>query len=98
MVVPSLLTGLDLGLATIAKFRGSARHEADSAPGDLSEQTGVASARVRGGNLAGGLRRTLTPLVLAGLDSLDPALERVFGAQCPWGANLVAILGAAPPT
>ncbi len=94
VVVPSLLTGLDLGLATIAKFRGSARHEADSAPGDLSEQTGVASARVRGGNLAGGLRRTLTPLVLAGLDSLDPALERAFGGQCPWGANLVAILGA----
>lgn len=98
VVVPSLLTGLDLGLVLTSRFRGAGRHEADSAPGDLSEQTGVASARVPGGNLAGRLRRTVTPLVLAGLDSLDPALERVFGGQCPWGANLVAILGAAPPT
>ena len=64
---------LDLGLALTSRFRGAGRHEADSAPGDLSEQTGVASARVPGHNLAGRLRRTVTPLVLAGLDSLDPA-------------------------
>ncbi len=90
VIIPSLLTGLDLGLAVTAKFAARA---SGGAGGDLSTQTGVASARVGGANLAGGLRRALTPLVLAGLDSLDPALERVFGGHCPWGANLVAILG-----
>lgn len=92
VVIPSLLTGLDLGLALRARLGAQ---KADALSGDLSGQTGVASARVSGGNLAGGLRRAVTPLVLAGLDSLDPALERLFGEQCPWGANLVAILGAA---
>jgi SAM-dependent methyltransferase len=98
VVVPSLLTGLDLGLALKAmlgarKARSRGEQE-EGGEGDLSAETGVASTRVGGANLAGGLRRAITPVVLAGLDSLDPALERVFGGECPWGANLVAILGA----
>ena len=94
VVIPSLLTGLDLGLELRARL-SSGKHLA--AGGDLSASPGVAGTRVGGGNLAGALRRTLTPLVLATLDSLDPALERVFGGQCPWGANLVAILKTTPP-
>lgn len=90
VVIPSLLTGLDLGLELRARLSGS-KHLTTG--GDLSASMGVAGTRVGGANLAGTLRRALTPLVLAGLDSLDPALERVFGRQCPWGANLVAILG-----
>jgi len=92
LVIPSLLTaldlGLDLGAALRARFGG----------GDLAaggDTTGVAGPRVGGGNLAGRLRRRLTPAVLAALDSLDPALERVFGPECPWGANLVAVLAVA---
>lgn len=94
VIIPSLLTGLDLGLAVKAKFAAKSRA---SAEGDLSAQAGVASPRVGGANLAGSLRRALTPLVLASLDSLDPALERVFGGDSRWGANLVAILGASHP-
>ena len=51
---------------------------------------------VGGANLAGRLRRSLTPAVLRVLDGLDPALERVFGPECPWGANLVALLAPTP--
>jgi SAM-dependent methyltransferase len=93
LVLPSLLTALDLGLAFKASLRG--RPQA----GDLAANSaGVAAHRVVGGNLAGSLRRTLTPAVLAALDGLDPALERMFGPECPWGANLVAILGATRPS
>lgn len=93
LVLPSLLTALDLGLAFKASLRGRPH------AGDLAaDSTGVAAPRVVGGNLAGRLRRTLTPAVLAALDGLDPALERMFGPECPWGANLVAILGATRPS
>lgn len=94
LVIPSLLTALDLGLALKASLQGPT--------GDLSDPgatTGVAAPRVVGGNLAGRLRRGLTPAVLAVLDGLDPTLERMFGPECRWGANLVAILApsGAPP-
>jgi SAM-dependent methyltransferase len=93
LVLPSLLTALDLGLAFKASLRGQPR------AGDLAANSaGVAAPRVGGGNLAGRLRRTLTPAVLAALDGLDPALERMFGPECPWGANLVAILAATRPS
>lgn len=98
VVIPSLLTGLDLGLAVktmlAARNGRSLGEEGGYGEGDLLDESSVAGTRVGGGNLAGGLRRAVTPAVLAGLDSLDPALERVFGGECPWGANLVAILGA----
>lgn len=87
MVFPSLLTALDLGLAVRAQIRGEFRG-GDLAAGD------VAGPRIRGGNTGGSLRRTLVPLAAAALDSLDPALERVFGGDCPWGANLVAVVRA----
>ena len=90
LVLPSLLTAMDLGLGLRASLR------ARSNPGDLAANDGVAAGvaapRVVGGNLAGRLRRSLTPAVLAALDGLDPALERMFGPECPWGANLVAVL------
>lgn len=96
LVVPSLLTALDLGLGLRARLHTVLG--AGSLAGDLSAGSagpGVAGPRVVGGNLAGGLRRRLTPAVLAALDGLDPALERVFGRECPWGANLVAVLAPA---
>lgn len=89
LVIPSLLTALDLGLSLKASLRGRA------GAGDLparADVTGVAATRVVGGNMAGRLRRSLTPAVLAVLDGLDPALERMFGPECRWGANLVAVL------
>jgi len=91
LVMPSLLTVLDLGLNLKNSLRGRT-HAGDLAAND-GMAAGVAAPRVVGGNLAGRLRRILTPAVLAALDGLDPALERMFGPECPWGANLVAILG-----
>lgn len=93
LVMPSLLTAMDLGLGLRASLH---RQATGPGAGDLAANggaaTGVAAPRVVGGNLAGRLRRGLTPAVLATLDSLDPALERMFGPECSWGANLVAIL------
>lgn len=91
LVFPSLLTALDLGLAVGARLRGGVRE------GDLSAETSsgdVAGPRISGGNEAGPLRRAVVPTLAAALDSLDPALERLFGADCPWGANLVAVAHA----
>lgn len=94
VVFPSLLTALDLGLAIrgYLRSRGGVADEGDlsgdSAAGD------VAGPRLAGGNTAGRLRRAVTPLLATALDSLDPALERVFGEGCAWGANLVAIAQA----
>jgi SAM-dependent methyltransferase len=95
LVIPSLLTALDLGLTLKASLRGRPSAGDLAASEDLA--TGVAAPRVVGGNLAGRLRRSLTPAVLAALDGLDPALERMFGPECPWGANLVAILASTRP-
>lgn len=97
LVVPSLLTALDLGLDLRARLQAALGGR--STAGDLPTAVagpGVAGPRVGGGNLAGGLRRAVTPAVLAALDALDPPLERLFGGHCPWGANLVAILRPAP--
>lgn len=106
LVVPSLLTALDLGLELRAALRGRGG-QGDLPESGAGERAGdgmgdgmgvgagsVAGPRVASGNAAGRLRRVLTPLVLAALDGLDPALERVFGGQCAWGANLVAVLGS----
>jgi SAM-dependent methyltransferase len=90
LVIPSLLTALDLGLSLKASLRG--RPDPADPSGDLAFDAGVAAPRVVGANMAGRLRRTLTPAVLAVLDGLDPALERMFGPECRWGANLVAVL------
>jgi len=96
LVIPSLLTALDLGLGLRASLRGRPRAGDLAANEDVT--AGVAAPRVVGANLAGRLRRSLTPAVLAALDGLDPALERMFGPECRWGANLVAVLtpSAAP--
>ncbi|MBA3548175.1 MAG: class I SAM-dependent methyltransferase [Nannocystis sp.] len=92
LVIPSLLTAMDLALSLRASLRGR------GGTGDLAANhpvvTGVAAPRAVSGNLAGRLRRSLTPAVLATLDGLDPALEAMFGPECRWGANLVAILAA----
>jgi 2-polyprenyl-3-methyl-5-hydroxy-6-metoxy-1,4-benzoquinol methylase len=85
LAIPSLLTGLDLGLELRARLRGGG--------GDLPSGD-VAGPRVGAGHSAGRLRRSLTPALLAALDRLDPALERLFGPACPWGANLVALAQA----
>ena len=87
LVFPSLLTALDLGLTLRDRLRGG-EGRGDLAGGD------VAGPRISGGASGGRLRRTLVPLVVSALDRLDPALERVFGAECPWGANLVAVARA----
>ena len=59
---------------------------------------GVAGPRFAGAGQAPRWRRALAPLVVGGLDQFDawtsPWLERLFGATCPWGANLVAIVRA----
>lgn len=91
VVFPSLLTALDLGLALRSRLQGLVQG------GDLARNSSagdVAGPRISGGNAAGFVRRAVTPVALAALDSLDPALERLFGADCGWGANLVAITKA----
>lgn len=45
--------------------------------------------------LARRLERLAVP-VLGALDRLSPVIEEAVGAECPWGANLVAIAGAPP--
>lgn len=84
-LAPSLLTAVDLGLEVRRRLRG----------GPSSSVGSVAGPRFHAGS-APGWRRRLAPLVVAGLDRLDhwiaPWLERAFGAECAWGANLVAIV------
>lgn len=88
-VAPSLLTAVDLGLALRRRLRGDPSADASA---------GVAGPRLGSAPQGSGLRRALAPLVVGGLDLLDswgsPWLERLFGASCPWGANLVAIVRA----
>jgi len=86
-----LLTALDLGLTVRRRLEGLV------SGGDLARSSragDVAGPRISGGNAAGFVRRSITPVALAALDSLDPALERLFGADCGWGANMVAIAKA----
>ncbi len=95
LVMPSLLTAMDLGLGLHAALsRQAERPGAGDLAANGGAAAGVAAPRVVGGNLAGRLRRSLTPAVLGALDSLDPALEAMFGPECRWGANLVAVLAA----
>jgi SAM-dependent methyltransferase len=53
--------------------------------------TGVASSRASAGRA-----RRIVPRVLDLLDLVDPALERLAGADASWGANLIAVLRRAP--
>lgn len=95
VVFPSLLTALDLGLTVRRRLQGLVQGGVQG--GDLARDSGagdVAGPRISGGNAAGFVRKTVTPVALAALDSLDPALERLFGADCEWGANLVVIAKA----
>jgi len=86
-LAPSLLTALDLGLELRRRLHG-----------DPTQPTGVAGPRFAGAGQTPRWRRIVTPLVVGGLDHLDtwtsPWLERLFGATCPWGANLVALVRA----
>jgi len=84
LLFPSLLSGLDRGLGALRRFRRARVRER--------------SAEVGGGRLRGGGRLgRATEVALGALDRVDPALERAFGADCPWGANLVALVGAGSP-
>lgn len=80
-IAPSLLTALDLGVALRRRLQG----------GSSEARAGVAGPRA-------GRLRVFAPLVVGGLDTLDsragPWLERLFGARCGWGANLVAVVRA----
>ena len=81
LLFPSLLSGLDLGLGLLRRVRGG-RSRGTVATGD--------AGRVRGGGRLG----RLTERLLDGLDRVDPAVENLFGAECPWGANLIALVRA----
>lgn len=85
-VAPSLLTAADIALA----LRRRLRHQRSVA--------GVAGPRLASARGGRRWQRTAAPWVIRGLDSLDdllgPWLEGVFGPDCRWGANLVAIVRA----
>lgn len=87
-IAPSLLTAVDLGLELRRRLRGA----------PVRPSAGVAGPRLGSAPQGSRWRRRLAPLVVGGLDRLDswgsPVLERVFGASCRWGANLVAIVRA----
>ena len=81
-LAPSLLTFVDLAMSLRRKQKAS---------------SSVAGPRFHAPQ-AGGWWRRAAPLVVAALDELDgrtsEALESAFGADCAWGANLVAIVRA----
>ncbi len=77
LVMPSLLSGIDCGLGLLRSLRGRAKVAT------------AGSGRLRGGGRLG----RLTERGLAVLDRVDPALEGIFGGECAWGANLVALVG-----
>jgi SAM-dependent methyltransferase len=83
LLFPSLLTGLDLALDVLRRLR-----RRDGTPADNG--VGVAAARVVTGQ--GRFRHAAVTAALAGLDRLDPALERWSGAGWAHGANLVAVV------
>jgi 2-polyprenyl-3-methyl-5-hydroxy-6-metoxy-1,4-benzoquinol methylase len=82
LVFPSLLTGMDVVLGGLRRLR--------SGPRASEGGVGVASTRVVAGK--GDLRHAAVTAALAGLDRLDPALERLAGFGWAHGANLVAVL------
>ena len=85
LLFPSLLTGLDLA----AKMLGRIRRLRSGVPA-AEDGVGVASQRVVAGK--GHWRHAAVTATLAGLDRLDPALERLSGFHWAHGANLVAVL------
>ncbi|MCA9662108.1 MAG: class I SAM-dependent methyltransferase [Myxococcales bacterium] len=86
VLFPSALSALDRGLTpalgALRRLRGRGDARPPATTGD--------GTRIRGGGRLG----RLTERVLDGLERLDPALESAFGADCPWGANLVALASA----
>lgn len=88
-IAPSLLTALDVGLELRRHLRGDPVR---------ANPAGVAGPRLQPTRQGRRWQRIAAPLVVGGLDSLDrwaaPVLERLFGADCPWGANLVAVVRA----
>lgn len=83
LLLPSLLTGLDLSLATARRLR---HRQAGAAPTGV----GVASARAVVGK--DHWRHSAVTAALARLDHLDPWLESVSGSGWAHGPNLVAVL------
>jgi SAM-dependent methyltransferase len=79
LVMPSLLTALDLCKGALARLRGARGRD---------EQGAMAARTGREARASGGLRRQ----VLRGLDRLDPWLDRVTAEDSRAGANLVAIV------
>lgn len=92
LIFPSLLTGLDMALGSA--LGGLRRLRRRAAPAD--ESVGVASTRAVMGS--GRVRHAAVTSALAGLDRLDPALERLSGFHWAHGANLVAVLRPARAT
>ncbi len=96
LLFPSMLSGVDLGMDLGVQWlrrRREGRREGAAAP--LQEDgVGVASGRVGGGGSQ--LRHAAVSTVLAGLDRLDPLLERITGPDWTRGANLVAIVDLGP--
>jgi SAM-dependent methyltransferase len=87
LLFPSLLTGLDLSLGALRRLRSRGAAASD-------DRVGVASTRVVAGK--GRWRYAAVTGALAGLDRLDPVLERVGGRVWEHGANLVAVLRPRP--
>jgi 2-polyprenyl-3-methyl-5-hydroxy-6-metoxy-1,4-benzoquinol methylase len=87
LLFPSLLTGLDL---VIGGALGGLRRLRSRRPAAREDGVGVASSRAVIGK--GDLRYAAVTAALAGLDRLDPALERLSGFGWAHGANLVALL------
>lgn len=83
LVFPSALTAVDVGLGLV---RGLRRRRSASSSGSSGLDR---SERVRGSGRASGIAER----AVGALARLDPLLERGFGAECSWGANLVAIVG-----
>lgn len=77
IVMPSVLSALDLGRAAVQWLRGNA------------VATSVAGPRATIGETPSRLRSG----VLATLDRFDPFLQRTAGRSASWGANLVAVAG-----
>ncbi|MEZ4379871.1 MAG: class I SAM-dependent methyltransferase [Nannocystaceae bacterium] len=87
LLFPSALSALDRALTPALGALSKLRRLAERAPADATASDG---GRIRGGGRLG----RLTERLLDGLDRLDPALESSFGADCAWGANLVALATA----
>lgn len=90
LLFPSLLTGLDLAIG--GALGGLRRLRRGAAPPNDGVDDGVGVASTRAAVGKGHLRHAALTATLAGLDRLDPALERLSGFHWAHGANLVAVL------